>query len=76
MRADNEYSEPAGGFKELVDRMKILIIITPPDYHFGTQKIMFLKKKAVVDHTCAKEAVKNINPLNYNFKDLVTSLHN
>lgn len=72
--AEKDYTDPAQGLKGLVDKIESPIPLTHPAYHFETHKVTFLKR-AVVDQPWAKEAVKNINALNYSFNDFVTALH-
>lgn len=71
---ENEIKDASEGLKSIVERIELLIPLTPSDYHFESHKISFLKR-AIVDQPWAKEPVKNIHALNYDFESFVTALH-
>lgn len=42
---DKEYTDPVCGVKEIVEKIKSLIPLSPPAYHLETQNIMLLKRE-------------------------------
>lgn len=72
--SEKDVTDAAEGLKQLVEFIERLMPLTPTAYHHSSHKISFLKK-AVIDQEWAKEPVKNINALHYDFENFVTALH-
>lgn len=72
--SEKNITNPSEGLKALVEYVELLMPLTPVAYHHQSHKVSFLKK-AVIDQPWAKEPVKNINSLSYDFHTFVTALH-
>lgn len=71
---EKKITDPSEGLKGLIEHIELLLPPAPEAYQHESHNISFLKK-SIIDQSWAKEPIKNINALNYNFSSFITALY-